>query len=155
MSAYDPKKAAEVWKRVQSPFEAAPGPADLLAMITEERLDAVTYLHLSRFFRGSSGALLRRMSQQEQAHATCLTGIYTLLTGERPKIRTLAVPKQAPQVLLRQCYGREMRALARYQERASDPEYGQVFARLANREQEHCQTLLLLLGSLPNKKPGS
>ena len=152
MSTYDPKKAAEVWKRVQSPFEAAPNPADLLAMITEERLDAVTYLHLSRFFRGSSGALLRRMSQQEQSHATCLTGIYTLLTGERPKIRTLAVPKQAPQVLLRQCYGREMHCLAQYEARTNDPEYGQVFARMAQQEREHCRQLLEILGQLQEKE---
>ena len=148
---YDPQKAAEVWKRVQSPSPisapVSPDPSDLVTMIADEWMDAVTYLHLSRHFRGKKAELLRRMSHQEQAHAACLKGIYTLITGRQPRIHVPPASRELPKLLLRRCYGREMHALSLYQQRSSDPEYGQVYARLANEEQTHCQILLQLLGS--------
>ena len=147
MTPYDPQKAAEVWKRVQTPLSASFDPSELLTMIADEWTDAVTYLHLSRHFRGKKAELLRQMSQQEQAHAACLKGIYTLITGRQPRIHVSPASRESPPILLRRCYGREMHALSRYQQRTSDPEYGQVYARLASQEQAHCQILLQLLGS--------
>jgi len=47
---------------------------------------------------------------------------------------------------LRSCYGREMHCLARYEQHADHPEFGAVFARLAQEEREHCLKLLELLG---------
>lgn len=152
MLPYDPEKAAEIWKRVQSQPPAGPDPSDLLPLIAEEWTDAVTYLHLSRQFKGKEAAALRRLGEQEQAHAACLKGIYTLLTGQHPTLRTPPAPRENPQTLLRRCYGREMRCLAQYQARATDPEHGHVFSRLAAQEQEHCHILLQLLGGLKPKR---
>ena len=154
MLSYDPKKAAEVWQRVQSASPAPPDPpepsdpSDLLPMIAEEWADAVTYLHLSRRFQGRQSAALRQMAQQEQAHAACLRGIYTLLTGQQPALRTPPASQEDPKTLLRRCYSREVRCLAAYQARAADPAHGHVFSRLAQQEQAHCHMLLELLGSI-------
>ena len=56
-----------------------------------------------------------------------------------------------PEALLRRCYGREMQCLAKYEARSSDPEFGVVFARLAEQERRHCHMVLELLGHLKKR----
>ena len=148
METIDPAKAARVWQRVQSTNLPENREQGLLELIAQEWTDATTYLQLSRRLQGTEGAKLRRMYEQEQSHAACLKGIYTLLTGKRPNIRTLPPPQEPPEQTLRRCYGREMQCLASYEKRSSDPEYGSVFARLAEQERDHLRMLLELLGSL-------
>ena len=149
MNTIDPAKAAQVWQRVQSTAPALIAPDQgLLELIANEWQDAATYLQLSRRFQGKQSALLRTLFQQEQSHTACLKGIYTLVTGKHPKIATVQPPQESTEVLLRKCYGREMRRLAQYEKRVEDPEYGQVFAKLAQQERDHCRIILELLGSL-------
>ena len=152
METYDKAKAARVWQRVQG--EAATNPAQgLQGLIAEEWSDAAIYLALSRRVQGSAGATLRKMSQEEQAHMACLKGIYALQGAGRPDIPSPPPTDNAPvATLLRRCYGREMRCLAQYEARASDPEYGQVFARIAQQEWEHCRQILEILGTLTQEK---
>ena len=151
METYDPQKAARVWQRVQGnarpPLQ--PDNSDLLSLIEEEWKDAGVYLYLSRQYQGNHSNALRKMHEQEQSHVACLKGIYTLRTGSRPTVHTPQpqLPREAPEVLLRRCYGREMRSLAQYEARSSDPEYGQVFARMAEQEREHCRKISEFLGS--------
>jgi rubrerythrin len=116
-------------------------------MIADELEDSVSYLYLSRHFRGKAAAMLQAMSRQEQAHASYLKGIYAMFTGQRPRVHTAPAPRIAPQLLLRQCYTKENQCHARYQAHCNHPEYGKVFSRFANQELEHCQNLLLLLGN--------
>jgi len=152
METYDKAKAARVWQRVQG--EAAANPTQgLQGLIAEEWTDAALYLSLSRRVQGHAGAILRKMGQEEQTHMACLKGIYTLQGAGRPEIPAPPPVDNAPvSVLLRRCYGREMRCLAQYEARASDPEYGQIFARIAQQEREHCRQILELLGNLPADK---
>jgi len=152
METYDKAKAARVWQRVQA--ESAKNPTQgLSGMIAEEWADATVYLALSRRVQGNASAILRKISQEEQSHMACLKGIYTLQGAGRPDIPTPPPPDKAPiSTMLRRCYGREMRCLAQYEARASDPEYGQIFARIAQQEREHCRQILELLGSLPMEK---
>ncbi len=148
MQAYDPEKAARIWDRVRQPPTAGLDVQKLPALINEEWTDAAIYLMLSRQFQGKHNLLLRQMAEQEQTHAACLKGIYTLVSGKRAAEYT-PQPEAAPvETLLRRCYGREMRSLAAYEARASDPEYGPVFSRLAAQERDHCRRLLELLGSI-------
>ena len=121
-------------------------------MIAEEWADAAVYLSLSRRVQGNHSAILRKMGQEEQAHMACLKGIYTLQGTGRPEVPAPQPMEKAPvSTMLRRCYGREMRCLARYEARASDPEYGQIFARMAQQEKEHCRLILELLGTLEVK----
>ncbi len=152
METYDKAKAARVWQRVQGESVANPTQG-LPALIAEEWADAAIYLSLSRRVQGNASAILRKMSQEEQAHMACLKGIYTLHGAGRPEIPAPPPLDKAPvATVLRRCYGREMRCLAQYESRAADPEYGQVFARMAQQEREHCRQILELLGSLGQEK---
>ena len=148
MEAYDPVKAAQVWQRVRGGQPAEPVRETLLPLIAEEMADATIYLALSRQLTGRESEVLRRLFEEEQSHAACLKGIYTLTTGNRPVIRNTPPARESPELTLRKCYGREMRCLAQYEARANHPEYGPVFSRLAAQEREHCRIILELLGRL-------
>lgn len=152
METFDKAKAARVWQRVQG--EATANPArGLQGLIAEEWADAALYLSLSRRVQGNASAILKKMGQEEQSHMACLKGIYTLQGTGRPNVPTPPPPDNAPvSTMLRRCYGREMRCLAQYEARATDPEYGQIFSRMAQQEREHCRQILELLGSLPADK---
>jgi rubrerythrin len=152
MDKIDPAKAARVWQRVQSNTPVQPREQGLLELIAQELTDAATYLHLSRRFQGKDSAILRKIFTEEQSHAACLKGIYTLITGKHPTVRVLPPTQDDPEKILRRCYGREMQCLAHYEQRSDDPEYGQVFARLAAQERDHCRLILELLGNLKKKK---
>ena len=151
MEGYDKEKAARVWQRVQGSVAEDPT-RGLQGMIAEEWADAAVYLSLSRRVQGNHSAILRKMGQEEQAHMACLTGIYTLQGTGRPEVPAPQPMEKAPvSTMLRRCYGREVRGLARYEARTSDPEYGQIFARMAQQEKEHCRLILELLGTLEVK----
>lgn len=151
MEKIDPAKAARVWERVQATSNSVSREQGLLELIAQEWTDANLYLQLSRRFQGKESATLRRMYEDEQSHCACLKGIYTLLTGTHPTVKATPPAAEEPEPLLRRCYGREMRCLAQYEARSADPEYGQVFARLADREREHCRMVLELLGNLKKR----
>ena len=152
MEHYDPQKAARVWQRVQAEQPVVTPVSELQEMIEEEWQDAATYLQLSRKFQGSIRDTLQKMFREEQTHAACLKGIYTLTTGGHATVRSKPPLVESAQTILRRCYGREMRALARYEAKSKDPQYGQVFSRLAAQEKEHCRLILQLLGSVPTGK---
>ena len=152
MDTIDKQKAAQVWQRVTASTQPQRSLQELSEMIAQEWAQAATYLHLSRRFQGKESGILRRLSEQEQAHTACLKGIYTLITGSAPTVRTIPPSPDAPEKILRHCYGQEMHSLAQYEAHTSDPEYGQVFARLADHEREHLRTILELIGSLKRNK---
>lgn len=151
MEAYDPEKTARVWQRVRGEVEETPRHQGLMRLIAEEGTDAAVCLTLSRRFQGKQAQLLRRMSEEEQAHAACLKGIYTLLIGEQPAVKAAPLHQESTEATLRRCYGSQMRRLAEYEARAQDPEYGKVYEQLAAQEQDHCRQILELLGSLKRK----
>ena len=152
MENYDKAKAARVWQRVQGAAVANPTQG-LPGMIAEEWADAALYMALSKRVQGPAAATLRKMAQEEQTHMACLKGMYTLQGAGRPDIPAPPPADKAPiGLLLRRCYGREMRCMAQYEARVGDPDYGQVFARMAQQEREHCRQILELLGSLPQEK---
>lgn len=148
MDTIDAVKAARVWQRVQADNPGTAREAGLMELIVREREAAATYLLLSRRFKGKQSALLRQLFEQEQAHAACLKGIYTLMTGKAPVSAASAPVLEETGAVLRRCYGNQMQCLARYEQRSADPEYGHVFARLAQQEREHCRTVLEILGSI-------
>lgn len=148
MENLDPQLQSRVWQRVRGE-ESEPELAETvksLAAATWQQ--AAAYLMLSRQLPGREKAQIRRLFEEEQAGCACLKGAYTMLTGEPLNTRAAPPPAETPKIALRKCYGREMRSLARYEGISRHPEYGPVFARLAEQEREHCRTLLEILGSL-------
>ena len=148
MKSYDPKTAAMVWDRVQNTAVPAGDAPAILNLIEEELVDAAAYQRLARKLPPPQAALARQLAQQEQSHAVCLKGIYTLITGRKALVPQPPVSDDPPEIVLRRCYGREMRCLAQYEARQTDPQYGHVFRSLARQEQEHCHRILEILGVL-------
>ena len=151
MENYDTEMAARVWQRVQGKTTPNEEINSLPGMIAGEWQDAATYLRLSRQFTGKEAAILRKMFEEEQSHAACLKGIYTLLTGERLVTQTPPPRQELLSATLRRCYGREMQSLAQYEKWSDHREYGPVFLRLAQQERSHCAALLEILGNLKEK----
>ena len=152
METIDKAKAARVWQRVQGAVADNPTHG-LQGLIAEEWADAAIYLSLSRRVQGNAAAILRKIGQEEQSHMACLKGIYALQGTGKPDIPAPPPVDKAPvSVILRRCYGREMRCLAQYESRTDHPEYGQIFARMVQQEREHCRQILEILGSLPVEK---
>ena len=151
MEKYDPEAAARVWQRVRGEASQNEEANSLPAMIAGEWWDAASYLRLSRQFTGKEAGILRKMFEEEQSHAACLKGIYTLLTGQRLVTQTPVARQEPLSATLRRCYGREMQCLANYEKWSDHREYGPVFARLAQQERAHCAALLEILGNLKEK----
>ena len=148
METIDSQKAAQVWKRVHGETTGN-GPEDGLSeLIAQEWEAATTYLQLSRRLQGRQNMLVRKLFEQEQAHAACLKGIYTLITGKRPNVAGVKPVVDDPAKVLRRCYGKQMQCLAKYEQRSADPDYGHIYTRLAQQEKEHCHMILEILGSL-------
>ena len=153
MNTYDPQKAARVWQRVQNQAKAeereqSDTQGSIRGMIMEERMSAAVYLQLSRQLPSREASVMQRLCREEQTHASCLRGIYTLITGETPVVKSPALVQEKPELTLRRCYAREMRTLKEYEARSEDPDYGPVFARLADQEREHCRAVLEVIGGL-------
>ena len=153
MDRIDQQKAARVWQRVQ---ESKPAPKNdrmenLQELIMNEWTAAATYQQLSRQMQPRDAAVLQRLSREEHSHGACLRGMYNLITGEKCEVHTPQLQKEPLERTLRRCYGLEMRSLKEYEAKCDDPEYGHVFARIAEQEREHCMALLGVLGSLGRK----
>lgn len=148
MKQYDPNTAAKVWDRVQNAPVPTGDAQSILNLIAEEMLDAASYARLAKRLPPPQAAIARSIAQQEQSHIACLKGIYTLITGRKPIVPPPTVADDPPEILLRRCYGREMRCLAQYESRQTDVQYGHIFRKLASQEQEHCHHILELLGTL-------
>ena len=148
MKNMDAKTAAMVWDRVQNAAVPAGDAPAILNLIEEELVDAAAYQRLARKLPPQQAAIAKQLSQQELSHAVCRKGVYTLITGRTAMVPQPTLSDDPPEIVLRRCYGREMRCLAQYEARQTDPQYGHVFRSLSRQEQEHCHKILEILGVL-------
>ena len=148
MKPYDPNAATRVWERVQNTAVSTGDAPSILNLIAEELQDAAVYQKLQRQLPQNLAPIARQMAHQEQSHAACLKGIYAMITGRKAVLPPIQVNEDPPSILLRRCYGREMRCLSQYEARQNDVQYGHIFRTLAKQEQEHCRNLLELLGAI-------
>jgi len=146
---YDTGKAARVWQRVQNEKqeEKISRPTEHLpALIMEQLQLSGAYRQLSLRLGGKDGAVLIRLAREANAQAICLKGMLTLMKGTAPQVVSAQQQLSNTDVILRRCYGAELRLLKVYENRGTDPEYGPVFERLAARGREHCCALMELIG---------
>ena len=140
--------SARVWDRVRSAAVPAPDAQSILGLIAEEMADAAAYQKLAQRLPSPLAAIAKQISREEQSHVACLKGVYTLITGQKPLVPPPAVSDDGPEIVLRRCYGREMRCLSQYEARQSDPQYGHIFRTLAQQEKAHCHRILEILGAI-------
>lgn len=152
MASYDKGMEQRVWQRVRGEQQSQPEThapaADLPGMIQAEQIAAASYWAMSRRVGPKEAAVLQKISREEQAHAACLRGMYIQITGQKPTVQAPGPTREPLELALRKSYAGELRSIAAYQSRATDPEYGHVFASLAKQEREHSRAVLELLGSL-------
>ena len=146
---YDARKEARVWQRVQRE-KAETNPVlygeYLPALIMEQLQLSAAYLQLSRLLQGKDGAEFVRLAREARTQAVCMKGILVLITGQAQQINAAPVQVTTVDAMLRSCYGKELRFVKNCENRCAEPEYGPVFGRLAQRGQEHCCTLLEMIG---------
>ena len=148
---YDKGKEARVWQRVQNEAQQEQGgrPAENLPALIMEYLQlAAAYRQLSQRLNGKDGTTLIRLAREANAQAVCLKGILSLMRGGTPNIAGVSQQQSNTDVILRRCYGAELRLLKACENRCTDPEYGPVFDRLAARSREHCCALMELIGKV-------
>ena len=145
---YDKEMASRVWKRVQgiAKPEMLDPSGQLWELIRDIRDTVLLYSQLVRHLSGESRQRVQTMFRQTQSQLDCLRGIYALQTGSKPQISKPQTEPVNPKELLRICYGRAMQAIARYEARAEDPEFGRIFRDMAVQTQGHSKLLLELLG---------
>ncbi len=153
MEKMDTAMAARVWQRVRGEATAPEAISGLQGLAAAEMAEAAALAQMSGMTQGRSQRVLRQLAQQDRAHAACLKGIQAMAMGSAPHLRTAPPVPEEPETALRKCCGRKMKALAQYEARAQDPEFGCMFAELARQERAHCCQLLELLGM--QAEPGS
>ncbi len=153
MNTIDQQKAARVWQRVQEnkPEQKTERLENLQELIMNEWVAAATYQQLARQLPQKEAAVLQRLAREEHNHGACLRGMYSLFTGEKYAVHSRQVGKEPMERTLRRCYGLEMRSLKEYEAKSTDPEYGHIFARLADQEREHCMALLGVIGAVQGR----
>lgn len=155
MESVDPKLAQRVWQRVQGTGGSIGVGAGLdasqevLALAALEQSQSAAYMQLSRRFVGKTAALLLQLGQRKRSRSACMRGIYRMLTGQVPANPTVrpGISEHTPAALCR-CCTQERALFDRYQANRSHPEYGSVFASLADQTQLDHQSVLSLLGEL-------
>ena len=120
----------------------------LLGVLLDTGTAAENFSHLARCFQGDHAQALCRMARESRAQRACLAGIFALVTGEPPRPQRPTPDGGTVQTRMKKSYTRALHLLAAFDGRSKDPEYGPVFQRLAIRQQEHCRTILEIIGSL-------
>ena len=136
MDRIDPKMAARVWDRVQTPAKSGLEANTLLPLIREEWLEALVLKHLGQ------------SNDRAAENFACLKGIYRVLTGGLPSMSAPQWKQEKPQALLRQRFERRMWLFAQYEKLQANSRFGPVFGRLAAVSQVQACKLLELLGHL-------
>lgn len=152
MDHVDNATMQRVWQRVKAPQTSVPVTADRVGELTERILEewqtSRRYIALQGQQEFRNNPELKAMAEQKQNQLACLKGIYRLSANAQSKIPAVA-PKQEPvAVQLRKCYGSLQRCGNFYASAAAHPEFGSIYALLAEQNRRQAFQILALLGSL-------
>ncbi len=146
MERIDPHKARQVWQRVTAPADLSlenKGLADLLRTAAET---AAWYQALAWALKGKQRELAQGLISRQQETVCCLRGMARIARSPGDGVRIPGPPALPRGKLGPMCYHRAKEALTEYTAWTIDPEFGPVFRTLAQREEENCVSLTILLG---------
>ena len=147
MESVDPKLAQRVWQRVQG--SGGDPSQEILALAALAQTQGMAYMQLSRRFVGKTAAMLLQLGQRKRSTSACLRGICRMVTGHAPAMPPVrpGISEHTPAALCRCCtWEREL--FDRLGALGQNPEYGHLFASLADQTLADHQSVLGLLGEL-------
>ena len=145
-------REAGVWQRVMGQGKQAPL-RDLEEMLREAAALASVYRWAAGKLTGRGKALAQKLLEGEQANAACLRGIGQLCGRVQETVTVWEPGGKGARGLLQNCYHRTRRCQAEYTARSLEPEFGEVYRRMAERAGEHCALLAELLGRMKQELP--
>lgn len=120
---------------------------DGLQALAAAALRAVTvYAGIARQLQGAQKELAIQLWQQQLETLHVLQGIYRLATGMHMNLKNEEMLLENIEPALRKNYTRCLKALAAYENRSADREFGTIFEALADREREHGRKIAELMG---------
>lgn len=133
-----------VWQRVfAGPAESG---EDLRPLIHSAAENAMDYYHLLRGSSGKNREGLQKLYDRARVNLNCLRGLQSLRFGGASKGTPLPASGESMGRVLVKCYHRTRRAMMEYTARSAEPEFGAVFAVMADRERENAALIAELLG---------
>lgn len=139
MENFDTEKAARVWQRVQNkpPYVTLP---EVLAAV-----DALIALYRAMIRKNVEKGEFRALLRSAQSCKNCLLGLETVAGRTVPRCVADA-PDGSMQSLLCRCCHSENALLHQLMRAASDPDWGSVYASLAQKCSERLFALLQIVG---------
>ena len=134
----------KIWQRVRSDGTAITDGLPGLAAGALAR--AALYNALARQLQGPGRGIFLSLQEEEQDCIRCLQGIYRLVNGTKMQLAAATPSGEKLETALRKCYGQSLKALAVFEQRSSNPEYGPVFDHLAGKMRGNCCKIAGLLG---------
>jgi len=147
MEKQDWSAEQQVWQRVHESRQERPR-EDLRQLQREAMELAAVYRNLSARLTGKQQELAKRLYTGEKANGAMLAGIGKLSRQGGENLKLWQPGKEAPEKTLEHCYHRTRRCMTEYLARSAEGEFGVVFARMAEREGEHCGWIAEILGDL-------
>ena len=136
----------KIWQRVKG--ETPPVTEGLPGLAAGALARAALYGNLARQLQGPGRGILQQLQAEEQHCARCMKGVYRMVTGNRMQPAAVPLSGENTETALRKCYGQTLKALAAFDGRAYDPEYGPVFGLLSSKMRTNCCKLAELMGIL-------
>ena len=148
MEKLDQDLQKRVWQRVQGKNSMPPlGKVNCKSWMLAAQENAAVYHRFAQSAQGREAEQLKRMYQECQKCIACLKGICRL-RGERVEVRPLPREKEPRRNQLELCYSRERKLWEELDQYTCDSDHGLVYGRLARQAQEHCVTILEILGRI-------
>ena len=148
----DREKERRVWERVRGNQTMPPLKGDSLGPLEAlPRENGTALFKLSRQLGGKQGEQLRKLSQEQSRLAWAVRGI-GFIRGEEPARTPALAGKENPRRLLAACIGRCLEFARECSHRATDPDYGPVFAALSRQAGEQAAAMAEVLGEMENTK---
>ena len=145
----DREKERRIWERVRAGQEMRPLKAEGLDRLEAlARENAAALQKLSRKVPGKDGEKLRRLGQEQNRLAWAVRGL-GYLRGEPGHNHSPApAAKESATRILSQSLTRAMEFRQECADRASDPDYGPIFAALARQSAEQAAAMAEVLGEM-------
>lgn len=135
---------SQVWQRVFTPGPTGAQPG-LKGLLLAAREQAAVCRALAGTLKAEQA---RELLRREQANADCLRGLLLLAGMEEEKPKPMAVPREPARRALERYCRRARQLVTEYTARYAEPEFGEVFRVLAQREGECLALATELLGKL-------